>query len=181
MQTIRLMNAALLAGALLLSACQERPQSSQTAPTVAAEPARLPLDVGVSLPLDLQMQVVEISPNGTAQIQTTFSPRLAEAQVNLAITLPEKYELLSGELKWEGNLKRGETGTLNLSVRLLEPTPRYVIAQAVVTPPEGRVFKQGASAYLDPARRLEKSAEMQPVKGYEGVESLQIHRPNAEK
>lgn len=181
MQTIRLMKAALLAGTLLLSGCQERPQTSQTAPAVVAEPARLPLDVGVSLPLDLQMQVVAISPSGTAQIQTTFSPRLAEAQVTLAITLPEKYELLSGDLRWEGNLKRGETGTLNLSVRLLEPTPRYVIAQAVVTPPEGRVFRQGASAYVDPARRLEKTAVMQPVKGYQGVESLQIHRPNAEK
>ncbi|MDZ7267036.1 MAG: hypothetical protein ONB48_05295 [candidate division KSB1 bacterium] len=174
----RFSDALLLAGVLLLAACQKQPPASQAVPAVAAESARLPLEVGVSLPLDLHMQVVDRSPDGTARIQTTFSPRLAQARVALTITLPEKYELLSGKLNWEGSLKRGETAILDLSVRPRETTPRFVIARAVVTPPEGRVFQQGASVYLDPGQRLEKSVEIRPVKGYEGIESLQIHRPN---
>lgn len=160
---------------LQLTACRNAPQ--QKAAAVADESAEMPLDVGIALPLDLQMAVIQYQPaTNTAEIEVNFTSKLEQATAKIEIVLPANTSLVNGANSWEGALQQGESGQIRFAVRTADATPRFVIAQAVVTQPNGRTFNQAASAYVDTNQKLQKAQAPRELSGYQGAERIQVHR-----
>lgn len=175
MRNVRLAVAMCFTGLLLLAACRQNPPQQDA--SVAKEAETLPLDAGVALPLDLQMAVTQYqTATKITEIEVNFASKLEQATARIEIVLPPNTTFISGATNWEGGLKQGESGQLRFAVRSEDATPRFVIAQAQVTQPNGRTFKQAASAYLDAEQKLQKAAAPREVSGYEGAERIQVYR-----
>lgn len=175
MRNVRFVVAMCFTGLLLLAACRQNPP--QQVVSAAKQGETLPLDVGISLPLDLQMAVTQYQPaTKIAEIEVNFTSKLEQASAKIAIVLPANTTFISGATNWEGALKQGESGQLRFAVRSEDAKPRFVIAQAEVTQPNGQTFKQAASAYLDAEQKLQKAQAPRTVSGYEGAEQIQVYR-----
>ncbi len=168
------MTAFCLCSFIVLQGCADRQERHST--TLANTQAALPLDVGISLPLDLQVTVTELEPTtNVAQIHVDFTSKFEQAKVKITIVLPKDAEWQSGNAIWEGELKAGQTGQMDFALRLKDTKPGFVIAKAAIVA-DGRNYSQGASAYLDPEQRLQKQAQTRAVQGYKNVESIHVHR-----
>lgn len=175
MRNVRFVVAMCFTGLLLLASCRQNPPQQVAA--VAKEAEALPLDVGIALPLDLQMAVTQYQPaTKIAEIEVNFTSKLEQARARIEIVLPPNTTFISGATTWEGALKQGESGQIRFALRTEDATPRFVIAQAEVTQPNGRSFKQAASAYLDAGQKLQKAQAPRTVSGYEGAEQIQVYR-----
>ena len=155
--------------------CGERHPENLESPAMTV--ASAPLDVGISLPLELEVRLIDHSaPSDVARIRVSFSSKLQDANIAIALKLPEGALIEQGPTSWQGELQLGKTAGFECTIRQFDSKPGFIVAKATVTAPGGTSFSQAASAYFDPQLRDKNSTGTEQVKGYDGAQQLQIHR-----
>ncbi len=74
--------------------------------------------------------------NQPVELTIAASPLYDVSNATLEILLPEGFELVSGDLKWEGNLRRNETILLKAIIKSIKTGDWAIQFLAVANPPE---------------------------------------------
>lgn len=139
-----------------------------------------PLDVGITLPLDLQVRVLDnVQINQIVPVQVKFQARMELKNSVVTIQVPEEVQFTGGKTTWQGDLTIGQIEQFDFVIRPKESKSCFIIARAKTSRLNGQEFSQAASAYLDLEGILPKAIETRPVHGYCNVEKIQVYRPQS--
>jgi len=126
-------------------------------PAIPIEPSQIPSPSSggsaPSLPIEAQLSFSEPPILGkTVQLTATFNVRESYNRdaynVTARIILPEGFEKIGGDLEWKGDFIRGNTYTLNATVKAVKTGDWKIEARADFSPREGSYLGGSAVLYV---------------------------------
>jgi len=101
-----------------------------------------------SPPLILSLTNLDL-PNGQIELTLEAEAKVAGVKAALAIVLPPSVSLISGEVKWNGQIAVGEKKEIKALIRTLSNNPEKVIGFAEVSLPQGGFMTQQETVLLN--------------------------------
>ncbi|MCC7431181.1 hypothetical protein IT568_10085 [bacterium] len=144
--------------------------------------AKLPQDLGVTLPIDQNFQILETDESkNLVKAKLELIPKIASENINFRfLEFPQGVRLLSGTKNWQGKIEKGSSQTFDFTFLVTTKKALFLHLRTTLQTTETQ-FSKGSAIQIDFGEKQSSKPVVEKIEGYEGGNELSVIKKSERK